>query len=159
EFQLKSGFVPSHCTRPCLSPSLTTANIVPASETDRRPPLVVTEHVPQMRGIVRSAQERGLRVGLVPTMGALHAGHLSLIQAARTECEFVVVSIFVNPTQFGPTEDFQRYPRNLHADLKLCGDAGADVVFHPAVDTIYPRDYATFVDVTGLSEVLEGKFR
>jgi pantoate--beta-alanine ligase len=127
--------------------------------TDRRPPLVVTEHVPQMRGIVRNAQQRGLRVGLVPTMGALHAGHLSLIHAARSECNFVVVSVFVNPTQFGPAEDFQKYPRNLETDLKLCAEAGADVVFHPAVETIYPPGYATFVDVTGLAEVLEGKFR
>jgi pantoate--beta-alanine ligase len=120
---------------------------------------VVTEHVPQMRGIVRKAQQRGLRVGLVPTMGALHAGHLSLIQAARAECDFVVVSIFVNPTQFGPQEDFQKYPRNLETDLKLCAEAGTDVVFHPAIETLYPAGYATWVDVTGLSEVLEGKIR
>jgi pantoate--beta-alanine ligase len=120
---------------------------------------VVTENVSQMRGIVWQAQRRGARVGLVPTMGALHAGHLSLMDAARRECDFVVVSIFVNPTQFGPNEDFSRYPRNLEADLKLCGEVGADVVFHPAVETLYPSGYATFVDVTGLSEVLEGKFR
>lgn len=112
-----------------------------------------------MRGIVWHAQENASRVGFVPTMGALHAGHLSLIQAARRECDFVVVSIFVNPTQFGPNEDFGKYPRNLDADLKLCGEAGADVVFHPHHETMYPQGYATFVDVTGLSEVLEGKFR
>ncbi len=112
-----------------------------------------------MRGIVRNAQQRGLRVGLVPTMGALHTGHLSLIQAARSECDFVVVSIFVNPAQFGPQEDFQKYPRNLETDLKLCAEAGTDVVFHPSVEAIYPAGYATYVDVTGLSEVLEGKFR
>jgi pantoate--beta-alanine ligase len=112
-----------------------------------------------MRGVVWNAQQRGLRVGLVPTMGALHAGHLSLIQAARTECDFVVVSIFVNPTQFGPQEDFRKYPRNLETDLRLCAEAGTDVVFHPVVETIYPAGYATWVDVTGLSEVLEGKFR
>jgi pantoate--beta-alanine ligase len=112
-----------------------------------------------MRGIVRQAQQRGARVGLVPTMGALHAGHLSLIGAARRECDFVVASIFVNPTQFGPNEDFSKYPRNLDIDLKLCAESGVDVVFHPAVETIYPRGYATYVEVTGLSEVLEGKFR
>jgi pantoate--beta-alanine ligase len=112
-----------------------------------------------MRQIVWQAQMRGSRVGLVPTMGALHAGHLSLIQAARGECDFVVVSIFVNPTQFGPQEDFAKYPQNLEVDLKLCGEAGADVVFHPAVDTIYPAGFATFVEVGGLSDVLEGKFR
>jgi pantoate--beta-alanine ligase len=132
---------------------------VSASKTDRRPPLVVTELVPQMRGIVRNAQQHGSRVGLVPTMGALHAGHVSLIQAARLQCDFVVVSIFVNPTQFGPQEDFAKYPRNLDADLKLCAEAGADVVFHPSVETIYPQGFATHVDVTGLSGLLEGKFR
>ena len=130
-----------------------------ATTTDRRPPLVVTDQLPQMRGIVRNAQQRGLRVGLVPTMGALHAGHQSLIQAARGECDLVVVSIFVNPAQFGPQEDFGRYPRNLETDLKLSAEAGADVVFHPAKETIYASGYATYVDVTGVSEVLEGKFR
>jgi pantoate--beta-alanine ligase len=120
---------------------------------------VVTEQALQMRGIVWQAQQRGARVGFVPTMGALHAGHLSLIQAAREECDFVVVSIFVNPTQFGPNEDFTKYPRNTETDLKLCAEAGVDVVFQPTVETIYPTGYATFVDVTGLSDVLEGKFR
>jgi pantoate--beta-alanine ligase len=75
------------------------------------------------------------------------------------QCDFVVVSIFVNPTQFGPQEDFAKYPRNLDADLKLCAEAGADVVFYPSVETIYPQGFATYVDVTGLSDVLEGKFR
>ncbi len=112
-----------------------------------------------MRGIVWQAHQRGARVGFVPTMGALHAGHLSLIQAAREECDFVVVSIFVNPTQFGPNEDFTKYPRNNDADLNLCAEAEVDVVFRPTVETIYPTAYATFVDVTGLSDVLEGKFR
>jgi len=130
-----------------------------SSKTGHRPPLVVTDLVAQMRGIVRNAQERGSRVGLVPTMGALHAGHLSLIQAARLQSDFVVVSIFVNPTQFGPHEDFAKYPRDLKADLKLCAEAGADVVFHPAVETIYPPGFATHVEVAGLSEILEGKFR
>ena len=112
-----------------------------------------------MRQIVWQAQTRGSRVGFVPTMGALHAGHISLIQAAREECDFIVVSIFVNPTQFGPQEDFGKYPRNLEVDLNLCGEAGADVVFHPTVETIYPEGYATFVEVSGMSDVLEGKFR
>lgn len=127
--------------------------------TDRRPPLVVLEHIHQMRNIVWHAQQRGSRVGLVPTMGALHAGHLSLIDAARRECDFVVTSIFVNPAQFGPHEDFSRYPRNFEADLALCAAAGVDVVFHPTVETMYPNGYSTYVEVTGLSEVLEGKVR
>ena len=112
-----------------------------------------------MRGIVWQAQQRGARVGFVPTMGALHAGHLSLIQAAREECDFVVVSIFVNPMQFGPNEDFTKYPRNPETDFKLCAEAEVDVVFQPTVETLYPTGYATFVDVTGLSGLLEGKFR
>jgi len=132
---------------------------LPAVKTDKRSLLVVTEQALQMRGIVWQAQQRGARVGFVPTMGALHAGHLSLIQAAREECDFVVVSIFVNPTQFGPNEDFTKYPRNAETDFKLCAEAGVDVVFQPTVETIYPSGYATFVDVTGLSDVLEGKFR
>jgi cytidyltransferase-like protein len=107
-------------------------------KTDRRPPLVVTEQVAQMRGIVWQAQQRGARVGFVPTMGALHAGHLSLIQAAREECDFVVVSIFVNPTQFGLHEDFTKYPRNTESDFKLCAEADVDVVFQPAL--MSPRE-------------------
>jgi pantoate--beta-alanine ligase len=112
-----------------------------------------------MRDLVRHAQSDGSRVGFVPTMGALHAGHLSLIHAARRECEFVVVSIFVNPTQFGPNEDLAKYPRDLDVDLALCAETGVDAVFHPSVQTIYPAGYATFVEVTGVSDVLEGKFR
>ncbi len=132
---------------------------VSSVNTDRRPPLVVVDQVSRMRGIVWHAQQQGSRVGFVPTMGALHAGHLSLIQAAREECDFVVASIFVNPTQFGPNEDYTKYPRNADADFRLCAEAGVDVVFQPAVETIYPAGYATFVEVTGLSDVLEGKFR
>ncbi|HEY2250065.1 MAG TPA: pantoate--beta-alanine ligase, partial [Planctomycetaceae bacterium] len=128
-------------------------------QTDRRPPLVVVDQVTRMRGIVWQAQQQGARVGFVPTMGALHAGHLSLIQAAREECDFVVASIFVNPTQFGPHEDFQKYPRTFDADFEMCAKAGVDVVFQPAVETIYSAGYATFVEVTGLSDVLEGQFR
>ena len=128
-------------------------------KTDGRSPLIVTEKMSQMRGMVRQAHLRGARVGLVPTMGALHAGHLSLIQAAREECDFVVVSIFVNPTQFGPSEDFTKYPRPAETDLKLCSESSVDVVFQPVAETIYPAGYSTFVDVTGLSDVLEGKFR
>lgn len=130
-----------------------------APQTDRRRPLVVTDQPSQMRGIVAHAQEQGQRVGFVPTMGALHAGHLSLIHAARRECDFVVVSIFVNPSQFGPGEDLAKYPRDLDADLELCGQSGTDVIFHPTVETMYPAGYTTFVEVAGLSDVLEGKFR
>ncbi len=98
-------------------------------------------------------------VGLVPTMGALHEGHLSLIRRARTECGFVVVSIFVNPTQFGPREDFARYPRDLERDLALAADAGADLVFAPTDAAMYLPGHSTWVDVEGLSEGLCGASR
>jgi len=127
--------------------------------TDHPRQLVVTEQIAEMLGIVRRARDEGSRVGLVPTMGALHAGHLSLMHAARRECDFVVASIFVNPAQFGPKEDFARYPRNLDVDLALCAQAGVDAVFHPAVETMYAAGFATYVDVAGMSDVLEGKFR
>ena len=101
-----------------------------------------------------------LSLGLVPTMGALHAGHRSLIQRARVECERVVVSIFVNPTQFGPNEDYDRYPRSLEADLALCAAEGVDHVYAPSVEAMYPAAFATRVRVTGsLTETLEGAWR
>ena len=98
-------------------------------------------------------------VGLVPTMGALHEGHASLIRAAAESCDTVVVSIFVNPTQFGPNEDFARYPRTFDADCALAQSAGADVIFAPHVEEIYPSGGATFVEVEGLSGRLDGKSR
>lgn len=98
-------------------------------------------------------------MGLVPTMGALHAGHASLIRAAGQQCDVVVVSIFVNPTQFGPNEDFSRYPRTFEADCAVAEHEGADAVFAPAVEEIYPPGSATFVDVEGLSNRLDGKSR
>ena len=102
----------------------------------------------------------GESVGLVPTMGYLHAGHLSLAHAARQECDHVVVSIFVNPTQFGPREDLSRYPRDLPRDLKLLEAAGVDVVFTPAAEDVYSSGFACYVDPTGpLVERLEGASR
>jgi pantoate--beta-alanine ligase len=92
-------------------------------------------------------------------MGALHAGHRSLIDAARRQSDFVVVSIFVNPTQFGPHEDFGRYPRPLAQDLAACAAAGVDLVFNPPAEVIYPPGYRTYVEVTGLQDVLEGASR
>jgi pantoate--beta-alanine ligase len=109
----------------------------------------------------RIAAERraGRSIGFVPTMGALHAGHVSLVEAARRTCDFVAVSIFVNPTQFGPNEDFAKYPRTIDADLAACGEAGADLVFLPSNEEVYPAGSATFVEVAGLSSVLEGAIR
>jgi len=98
-------------------------------------------------------------IGLVPTLGALHAGHASLIRAAAAACDHVAVSIFVNPTQFGPNEDFARYPRTFDADCALAQNAGAHVIFAPTVDEIYPTGAATFVEVEGLSSRLDGQSR
>jgi len=98
-------------------------------------------------------------VGLVPTMGYLHAGHLSLVEAARRECNHVVVSIFVNPTQFGPGEDLEAYPRDTASDLKLLEEAGVDVIWMPTPEAIYPQDYQTWVTVEQVSRPLEGRMR
>lgn len=121
-------------------------------------PAVVADIAP-LRNAIAEARGRGLTIGLVPTMGALHAGHLSLIEAARAETGYVVVSIFVNPAQFGPNEDLSRYPRPLERDLELCGAAGVDLVFHPEPTVLYPPNYRTFVEVTSLQDVLCGASR
>ena len=92
-------------------------------------------------------------------MGALHDGHLSLLETARTECDLTVVSIFVNPTQFAPQEDFQKYPRDLNRDLEQLGRGGCDIVFAPSNEAMYPPDHATFVEMGELGQVLEGEFR
>jgi pantoate--beta-alanine ligase len=112
-----------------------------------------------LRKAVAEARRRRQSVGLVPTMGALHEGHLRLIETARKENGFVVVSIFVNPTQFGPAEDLDRYPRPLEDDLALCGCAGVDLVFSPEPVMMYPPGYRTFVEVTGLQDGLCGASR
>lgn len=121
--------------------------------------LKVTPSLAELRTIVRAMRSEGKRIGLVPTMGALHSGHVSLIKAARAESDFVIVTIFVNPTQFGPNEDFQKYPRPLEKDVAACAEAGADLVFTPSVNEVYPQPFFTVVDVTGISEVLEGACR
>lgn len=98
-------------------------------------------------------------MALVPTMGALHEGHLSLIRAARVENDVVVVSVFVNPTQFGPKEDLERYPRDLDRDGRLCESAGADLLFSPAAEEMYPRGFSTWVEMEGLTDGLCGRHR
>jgi pantoate--beta-alanine ligase len=115
--------------------------------------------VAELRQWSREKRGEGNEIGLVPTMGSLHAGHASLIRAAHASCGAVAVSIFVNPTQFGPNEDYERYPRSLEADCNLAEAEGATVVFAPAVEELYPAGAATFVEVEGLSERLDGASR
>lgn len=112
-----------------------------------------------MREISREARARGRKVALVPTMGALHDGHLALVRRAREIADIVVVSVFVNPTQFGPSEDLARYPRDLARDSDLCIQEGVDYLFAPATEEMYPKGYRSYVDVEGLSEVYEGATR
>ncbi len=115
--------------------------------------------IESVRTLVKAAKTEGKRVGLVPTMGALHIGHVSLMAAAAKECGFVVVSIFVNPTQFGPGEDFEKYPRPIEKDLEICEKAGVDVVFNPSPDVMYGAESLTWVTVDKLTEPLCGRFR
>jgi pantoate--beta-alanine ligase len=112
-----------------------------------------------MKQVARQARYEGRPTGFVPTMGALHAGHLSLVRAALAQCRPVIASIFVNPTQFGPSEDFQKYPRTLDADGRKLEDAGVDYLFAPEAPEIYPQGFRTWVNVEGLSDRLEGRVR
>ena len=115
--------------------------------------------VEDVRNNVKEWKKQGLSVGFVPTMGYLHEGHASLIERAAAENDKVVVSVFVNPIQFGPTEDLESYPRDFEADCVLCEKMGADLVFHPENEEMYFDDFCTFVDINTLSEVLCGKTR
>ena len=115
--------------------------------------------VAELRAWSRQERARGKTIGLVPTMGALHQGHASLIRAAAASCSAVAVTIFVNPTQFGPNEDFSRYPRTFDADCALSEAEGAHVVFAPSVDELYPGGAATYVEVAGLTGRLDGASR
>jgi pantoate--beta-alanine ligase len=112
-----------------------------------------------MKEFARKQRDENRIGGLVPTMGALHQGHLSLIKRARLQCSSVVASIFVNPTQFSPSEDFAKYPRNLPADTEKLENAGVQCLFLPEAKEIYPQNYSTYVNVDGLSERLEGRIR
>jgi pantoate--beta-alanine ligase len=111
------------------------------------------------RSAVRAAKQHGKVVGFVPTMGALHAGHISLVKAAKSRCDFVAASIFVNPTQFGPNEDLARYPRTFEADREKLQAEGVDLLFAPSVEEMYPAGAVTFVIVQGISDRLDGRSR
>lgn len=115
--------------------------------------------VQEVKEQVKEWKKEGLTIGLVPTMGYLHEGHESLIKRAVRENDRVVVSVFVNPIQFAPSEDLESYPRDIEADCRLCESAGAALVFHPEVDEMYVGDFSTFVDMNGVTEELCGKSR
>lgn len=119
----------------------------------------IITNIQEMRELANSWRRQGQSIGLVPTMGYLHQGHLSLMEAARAENDYVAASVFVNPTQFGPNEDFERYPRDLQADAALAERAGVDALFCPEVAAMYPPGYSIYVEPTGLSEHLCGKSR
>lgn len=121
--------------------------------------MIVIRTVREMRDAVRQARARGERVGLVPTMGALHDGHLALMRRAGETCAFVVVSLFVNPTQFNDPGDLARYPRDETGDSELAASVGVHVLFAPPASEVYPEGFATMVEVTGLSAPLEGVVR
>ncbi|MFY9662359.1 MAG: pantoate--beta-alanine ligase [Terriglobales bacterium] len=115
--------------------------------------------ISEARSACRDARANHRRVGLVPTMGALHEGHLSLVRAARAQCDVVAVSIFVNPTQFGPAEDLSKYPRQFERDCRLLEQEGVDILFAPSIEEMYPQGAISWVVVEGLSEKLDGRSR
>lgn len=119
----------------------------------------IVSSIGHLRQLVAAQRKQGRAIGFVPTMGALHQGHLSLIRLARKRTKFVVVSIFVNPAQFGPKEDLSKYPRDLKRDSVLCKSAGADLIFAPLVRDVYPDNYHTYVTVESLTEGMCGASR
>jgi pantoate--beta-alanine ligase len=118
--------------------------------------MIVGRGKAELREALSGHRHDGRSVGLVPTMGYLHEGHLSLLRAAREECDVVVMSLFVNPTQFGPGEDLDRYPRDEARDMRLAAEAGTDLVYAPEEAEVYPPGFSTWVEVNGLTSVLEG---
>ncbi len=121
--------------------------------------MIISGSVKETREQVKEWKRKGLRVGFVPTMGYLHEGHQSLMEAAKKENDRVVASIFVNPIQFGPNEDFASYPRDFEKDAALCESVGVDLVFHPKADEMYKEGFCTYVDMDGLTKELCGKSR
>ena len=122
-------------------------------------PMRIVRTIPEIRMALKALREGGQRIGFVPTMGYLHEGHAALIKQSTARCNSTVVSVFVNPTQFGPNEDLARYPRDLERDQNLCLKLGVDVLFLPEASEIFPTGYGTFVEPGPLGDVLCGKFR
>lgn len=121
--------------------------------------VIIITDVPSMQREAERLRSSGKRLALVPTMGFLHAGHSSLITRARTLADVVIVSVFVNPTQFAPNEDFNRYPRDISRDTKIAEDAGAHILFHPSAEAMYPEGFSTFIDCGDVTQRFEGVFR
>lgn len=121
--------------------------------------MIVTRAIAAVRQHVRRWHQKGLSVGLVPTMGALHEGHLALIRRSKRICDRTIVSIFVNPTQFGPRDDFSSYPRNWRRDRQICANADVDCLFAPSVEAIYPEDFSTTISVGAIGNIWEGRVR
>jgi pantoate--beta-alanine ligase len=121
--------------------------------------MIVLSTIREARAAVRAARRQGKKIGLVPTMGALHAGHISLVRSAKSQCDFVAASIFVNPTQFGPNEDFSRYPRTFEVDRQKFETEGVDLLFAPSVEVMYPQGATTFVNVDEIGDRLDGRSR
>ena len=119
----------------------------------------IIENRQQAYQLVSRRRQAGTSLGLIPTMGALHAGHLALVQRSRSECQHTVATIFVNPTQFAPHEDLSRYPRTLEQDIAQLRELGTDLLFLPQPDELYPKGYSTFVEPPDVAKVLEGEFR
>jgi pantoate--beta-alanine ligase len=121
--------------------------------------MLVVNTITELRQTLAAQRQAGRTIGLVPTMGCLHEGHLALVKRARSEADFTVVSIFVNPTQFGPNEDFSKYPRTFEADCEACNKASVDLIFAPSVEEFYPKNANTWVDVEKVTTSLCGAFR
>ncbi len=119
----------------------------------------VIEKISELKAAVAAQRRAGRTIGLVPTMGYLHEGHLSLVQASRRDNDITVMSIFVNPAQFGPNEDFEKYPRDPGGDSRKAEEAGTDIIFAPSADEIYPGGYSTYVDISGITDRMCGKSR
>ncbi len=119
----------------------------------------IISKIKEMQKVADELRKEGKIIGVVPTMGYLHEGHLSLIRLAKEKSDVVITTIFVNPLQFAPNEDYDRYPRDLERDVKLAQSAGCDIIFHPSVEEMYPQNFLTYVEVDKLTKVLEGEFR